>query len=80
MLRNKSILCCAGKYAAEANNAEIVDPREYYQGSLKRTLKKYRHIGKTIPAMGYSAKQVQSSSHFRLRPWGEPCMLQLGFL
>ncbi|CAK0779482.1 hypothetical protein CVIRNUC_004785 [Coccomyxa viridis] len=48
----------AGKYAAEANDAQIVDPREYYQGSLKRTLKKYPHIGKTIPAMGYSAKQV----------------------
>ena len=51
-------LCHAGKYAAEANNAQIVDPREYYQGSLKRTLKKYPHIGKTIAAMGYSAKQV----------------------
>ena len=35
-----------------------MDPREYYQGSLKRTLKKYLHIGKTVPAMGYSAKQV----------------------
>ena len=53
--------CHAGKYAAEANNAQIVDPREYYQGSLKRTLKKYPHIGKTIPAMGYSAKQVPHS-------------------
>ena len=50
--------CHAGKYAAEANGAQIVDPREYYQGSLKRTLKKYPHIGKTVPAMGYSAKQV----------------------
>ncbi len=48
----------AGKYAAEANDAEIVDPREYYQGTLRRTLKKYRHIGKTIPAMGYSPKEV----------------------
>ena len=53
--------CHAGKYAAEANDAQIVDPREYYQGSLKRTLKKYPHIGKTIPAMGYSAKQVPQS-------------------
>lgn len=52
------MLCHTGKYAAEANNAEIVDPREYYQGTLRRTLKKYRHIGKTIPAMGYSPKEV----------------------
>ncbi len=51
----------AGKYAADANDAEIVDPREYYQGSLRRTLKKYPHIGKTIPAMGYSAQQVCAS-------------------
>ncbi|CAL5218913.1 g659 [Coccomyxa viridis] len=49
----------AGKYAAEANNAEIVDPREYYQGTLRRTLKKYSHIGKTIPATGYSPKEVE---------------------
>ena len=48
----------AGKYAADANDAEIVDPREYYQGSLRRTLKKFSHIGKTIPAMGYSPQQV----------------------
>ena len=53
-----TVLCRAGKYAAEANDAEIVDPREYYQGTLRRTLKKYRHIGKTIPAMGYSPKEV----------------------
>ncbi len=51
----------AGKYAADANKAEIVDPREYYQGSLRRTLKKYPHIGKTIPAMGYSPQQVCAS-------------------
>jgi len=51
----------AGKYAADANDAEIVDPREYYQGSLRRTLKKYPHIGKTIPAMGYSPQQVCAS-------------------
>jgi predicted GTPase len=47
-----------------------VDPRDYYQGSLKRTLKKYRHIGKTIPAMGYSAEQVQSTYRFRIEAMG----------
>ena len=39
-----------------------MDPRDYYQGTLRRTLKKYRHIGKTIPAMGYSPKEVTSLS------------------
>ena len=58
------ILAVAGlacKYAAAANNAEIGEPREYYQGSLRRTLKKYPHIGKTIPAMGYSPQQLSAS-------------------
>ena len=58
---------------AEANNAQIVDPREYYQGSLKRTLKMYPHIGKTVPAMGYSAKQVPQSG--KECPHKATCML-----
>ena len=65
--------CHAGKYAAEANDAQIVDPREYYQGSLKRTLK-------TIPAMGYSAKQVPHSGKDcprKARP-SQPLVCQAG--
>ena len=64
----------AGKYAAEANDAQIVDPREYYQGSLKRTLKKYPHIGKTIPAMGYSPKQARRLLSSLLSYRSCPCL------
>ena len=63
----------AGKYIHWAIKAQIVDPREHYQGSLRRTLKKYPHIGKTIPAMGYSAKQVPHSG--RMCPCKVTCML-----
>ncbi len=50
----------AGKYAAEQHNANVVDPKPHFVGSLKDTLQKYPHIGSTIPAMGYSPEQVQT--------------------
>lgn len=37
--------------------ARIVDPRFYASGSLKKIFKDYSHIGKILPAMGYSRKQ-----------------------
>jgi predicted GTPase len=46
----------AAKYGA----AEVVDPRPYFVGELKATLEKYPHIGKVVPAMGYSAQQVRA--------------------
>jgi hypothetical protein len=39
--------------------AEIVDPRPYFVGELAATLAKYPHIGKVVPAMGYSEQQVR---------------------
>lgn len=44
----------AAKYAA----AEVVDPRPYFVGELKKTLDKYPHIGPVVPAMGYSEQQI----------------------
>lgn len=38
--------------------AEIVDPAPYAVGSIKRTYKKYTHLGTVLPAMGYGPKQV----------------------
>jgi predicted GTPase len=46
----------AAKYGA----AEVVDPRPYFVGELKATLEKYPHIGKVVPAMGYSEQQVSA--------------------
>ncbi len=45
----------AQKYEA----AEVVDPRPYLVGKLKRTFHKYPEIGKVLPAMGYDKEQVQ---------------------
>ncbi len=48
----------AGTIAAERFGAsEIVDPRPYAIGTIADTFKKYPHIGKLLPAMGYSDVQ-----------------------
>jgi predicted GTPase len=47
----------AGALVAKKYGAELVDPRPYAVGSLKKTYREYPHIGKVLPAMGYSKKQ-----------------------
>jgi predicted GTPase len=47
--------------AAKYEAAEVVDPRPYFVGELAKTLQKYPHIGKVVPAMGYSEQQVNQS-------------------
>lgn len=50
----------AGKFAAEKYGAsEIVDPRPYLSGSFLYLHKKYPHLGKLIPAMGYWPEQIK---------------------
>jgi predicted GTPase len=50
----------AGFIASERAGAKsILDPRPHLVGSLKATFKKYPHIGKLLPAMGYGDKQVR---------------------
>ena len=48
------IRVAAQKYGA----AEIIDPRPFAVGSIKRTFQKYSHLDKVLPAMGYGEKQV----------------------
>ena len=49
----------AGTIAAEDfGAAEIVDPRPHAVGSIAETFARYKHIGKLLPAMGYSKEQV----------------------
>lgn len=53
-----ALVGCAGKVAAEKAGVELVDPRPYFKGSMIKVAHKYRSLGKTIPAMGYSPQQV----------------------
>ncbi len=48
-------LVAAQKYGA----AEIVDPRPFAVGSIKKTFEKYSHLEKVLPAMGYGEKQTK---------------------
>ena len=48
----------AGMVAAQRYGAaELVDPRPYAVGSIRRTFERYTHISSLLPAMGYSETQ-----------------------
>jgi predicted GTPase len=49
----------AGYIAAKRHKCRIIDPRPFAVGSIKNTFKKYKHLGKILPAMGYSKKQIK---------------------
>ena len=50
----------AGIVAAQRYGAaEIIDPRPYAVGSIKRTFQKYNHLDKVLPAMGCGDKQTR---------------------
>jgi len=50
----------AGIVAAKKYKArKVVDPRPYAVGSIKRIYKAFPHIGKVIPALGYSKEQLK---------------------
>jgi predicted GTPase len=50
----------AGTVAAEKfGAAELVDPRPYVTGEMKKTYETYPKIGILLPAMGYSDKQIK---------------------
>jgi len=38
---------------------ELIDPKPFAIGSIKRTYEKYPHLGAVLPAMGYGAKQIK---------------------
>ncbi|MBW1979905.1 MAG: GTPase [Deltaproteobacteria bacterium] len=44
--------------ALELGAAEIVDPKPYAQGTLRKTYSDYPHIAKLLPAMGYGEEQM----------------------
>ena len=50
----------AGTVAARQGGARVqVDPRGWAVGSIAEIFDRYRHIGPVLPAMGYSAEQLQ---------------------
>ncbi len=50
----------AGHVAARNHGAaEIVSPKPYAVGSIKKTFEKYPHVSEVLPAMGYGRKQMQ---------------------
>lgn len=49
----------AGIVAAQQYGAsEIIDPRPYAVGTIKKTFQKYNHLDKVLPAMGYGVHQT----------------------
>jgi predicted GTPase len=49
----------AGASACRKLAIELVDPRTYAVGSLKEVYERYPHIGKVLPAIGYSEGQIK---------------------
>ena len=47
--------------------AEIVDPRPFAVGSIAEAYKSYPHIGKVVPALGYTSGQVRDLEETLLR-------------
>lgn len=49
----------AGMIAAKKYKAKPIDPRPYAVGSIKDVYKKYSHLDRILPAMGYSRRQMK---------------------
>jgi predicted GTPase len=49
----------AGTLAARRFSAKPVDPRPFATGSIKEVFKKYYHLDKVLPTMGYSKRQLR---------------------
>lgn len=49
----------AGAWAARQLGAKLVDPRPYAVGSLHEAYAKYPRLGSVLPALGYSAGQLE---------------------
>jgi len=49
----------AGIVAAKKAGVEIIDPRPYAEGSIKKAFEKYSHLTDVLPALGYGEKQIE---------------------
>src|SRR6516225_8976775 len=65
----------AGVVAANRfGSSKLVDPRPFAVGSIQKTFEKFKHLGKVLPAMGYSELQRQELEATIRRP---PCEVVL---
>ncbi|MCS7111438.1 MAG: cyclic 2,3-diphosphoglycerate synthase [Ignisphaera sp.] len=48
----------AGYIAALKYNAEVVDPRPYAKGIIRKIYEMYSHIGPVLPSVGYTQQQL----------------------
>ncbi len=44
---------------SKQNKAEIIDPKPYLVGSVKKAFEKYTHLKHVLPALGYSKEQMR---------------------
>jgi len=49
----------AGFVAAINSGAEIIDPRPYLTGTMKKVFEEFPHITQIVPAMGYNEQQIK---------------------
>lgn len=49
----------AGYVAAKMHGAEIIDPRPYAVGAIKKLYAQYQHMGNVVPAVGYNTEQIR---------------------
>lgn len=49
----------AASVYATSRGAILVDPKKYAVGELKKTFEEYSHVGRLLPAMGYSPLQIR---------------------
>lgn len=49
----------AGASISFGFTSELIDPRPYAVGSIREVYQKFPHIGKVLPAMGYSERQIK---------------------
>jgi predicted GTPase len=49
----------AGASASMPLASELIDPRPFAVGTLRGVYEKYPHIGRVLPAMGYSGEQMR---------------------
>ncbi|MDD5339783.1 MAG: cyclic 2,3-diphosphoglycerate synthase [Candidatus ainarchaeum sp.] len=52
----------AGYEYATRNGADVIDPRPFAVGSIRDIYKKFEHLDKVVPAMGYYGKQIEELS------------------
>jgi predicted GTPase len=49
--------------AVEGGASEVVDPRRGASGDIAAAFRKFGHLGKVIPAMGYTSKELADLEH-----------------